>query len=84
MVCLNYQTFDVAQQLNRALFRLNGGCGYVPQSWMRADETTREPSELQLRIISAQHLPKPADGDRFIAAPGNSLGRWGSWTMGQI
>jgi hypothetical protein len=30
MVCLNYQTFDAGQQFNRAVFRLNGGCGYVP------------------------------------------------------
>lgn len=29
LICLNYQTNDAAQQLNRALFRLNGSCGYV-------------------------------------------------------
>ena len=41
----------------------------MPQSSLRADDATRAPSELQLRIISAQHLPKPTDGDRFISAP---------------
>jgi len=29
IICLNYQTNDSGQQLNRSLFRLNGGCGYV-------------------------------------------------------
>lgn len=29
MVALNFQTHDTAMQLNQALFKLNGGCGYV-------------------------------------------------------
>ena len=31
MTCLNYQTFDGGMQINRGLFQLNGGCGYVLQ-----------------------------------------------------
>ena len=29
LVCFNYQRHDGGMQLNRGLFRLNGGCGYV-------------------------------------------------------
>ena len=29
MVAFNFQTNDLPMQLNLALFRLNGGCGYV-------------------------------------------------------
>ena len=36
MVALNYQTNDLPMQVNTALFRLNGGCGYVLKpAWMR-------------------------------------------------
>jgi len=49
MVALNYQTHDLGMQLNNAIFRLNGNCGYVlkPQS-MRA--ATHLPNEVSYRV----------------------------------
>ena len=39
MVALNFQTNDLPMQLNRALFSLNGNCGYVLKPlWMRLIE----------------------------------------------
>ena len=42
MVAMNYQTNDLSMQLSDALFRLNGGCGYVLKPlWMRrVDDAT--------------------------------------------
>ncbi|KAJ3009121.1 UNVERIFIED_CONTAM: 1-phosphatidylinositol 4,5-bisphosphate phosphodiesterase delta-4 [Siphonaria sp. JEL0065] len=35
MVALNYQTFDRGMQINSAVFKGNGGCGYVLKSGLR-------------------------------------------------
>ena len=65
MTCLNYQTFDTGQQLNRAMFRLNGGCGYVLQRPFLVDalgENGPSPAiQLNMRICCALHLPKPGE-----------------------
>ena len=73
LVCLNYQTNDAGQQLNRALFRLNGGCGYVlkrpllglPDEHMDSQHMSRV---LELRILCAQHLHKPGE-ERIAPEP---------------
>ena len=65
MTCLNYQTFDTGQQLNRAMFRLNGGCGYVLQRPFLVDAYgDNGPNTailLNMRICCALHLPKPGE-----------------------
>ena len=53
MVALNLQTIDNTTLTNRALFDLNGGCGYVLKS--HADE---QPICLSVRVLSAINLPK--------------------------
>ena len=58
MTCLNYQTFDAGQQLNRALFQLNGGCGYVLQECRAPEAVPPAPQFLELSVVAAQHLPK--------------------------
>ncbi|XP_060690142.1 1-phosphatidylinositol 4,5-bisphosphate phosphodiesterase eta-1 [Hemiscyllium ocellatum] len=77
MVALNYQSDGRMMQLNRALFMLNGNCGYVlkPQSMCQGvfNPFSEDPlhghpkKQLTLKIISGQHLPKPPHsmfGDR--------------------
>mmetsp|Transcript_8692 Transcript_8692/g.32076 ORF Transcript_8692/g.32076 Transcript_8692/m.32076 type:complete len:860 (-) Transcript_8692:242-2821(-) len=71
MVALNIQTGDRHFRLNQLMFRYNGGCGYVlkPESHRKVttiddkDEPEvkdRAPvASLQLRILSAEHLPFP-------------------------
>ncbi|XP_041061150.1 1-phosphatidylinositol 4,5-bisphosphate phosphodiesterase eta-1 [Carcharodon carcharias] len=77
MVALNYQSDGRMMQLNKALFTLNGNCGYVlkPQSMCQdvfnpfsEDPLHGHPKkQLTLKIISGQQLPKPPHsmlGDR--------------------
>ncbi|XP_041419294.1 1-phosphatidylinositol 4,5-bisphosphate phosphodiesterase eta-1 isoform X3 [Xenopus laevis] len=77
LVALNYQTEGRMMELNRAKFKVNGGCGYVlkPQQMCKgafnqfsADPLPASPKkQLILKIISGQQLPKPPDsmlGDR--------------------
>ncbi|XP_012818898.1 1-phosphatidylinositol 4,5-bisphosphate phosphodiesterase eta-1 isoform X4 [Xenopus tropicalis] len=77
LVALNYQTEGRMMELNRAKFKMNGGCGYVlkPQQMCKgvfnqfsADPLPASPKkQLILKIISGQQLPKPPDsmlGDR--------------------
>jgi len=71
MVALNYQTPDVPLRLNRALFRLNGRCGYVLKPrYMRGASTaaasSRAPSPLLAAAIST--LAPPA----LAALPGDT------------
>jgi len=56
MVCFNLQTVDGSTMLNRALFELNGGCGYVLKP-----RVTGEGMRLSVRILSVHNLPKTRD-----------------------
>ncbi|KAL7842977.1 hypothetical protein AOLI_G00244890 [Acnodon oligacanthus] len=77
LVALNYQTEGRMLQLNRAKFATNGNCGYVLKPkcmWKGAfNPVLTDPlpghrkTQLVLKIISGQQLPKPKDsmlGDR--------------------
>jgi len=68
LVALNYQTPGLAMWLNKALFSLNGGCGYVlkPQ-WMIAGQQPPESEAVKvtIRIISAGRL-LPENSTRMI------------------
>ena len=61
MVAFNFQTNDLPMQLNLALFRLNGGCGYVLKpAWMRRihdDELARKRMLLVNGVPRALVLP---------------------------
>lgn len=77
MAALNYQTPDRAMQINQAMFRQNGGCGYVlrPQFMFGDNDcdpeikfnpydpaTLDSPSlNLSLTIISGRHLGRNSD-----------------------
>lgn len=71
MVALNHQTKDRSMQFNEALFEQNGGCGYVLKPPCLLKDADFNPKRvgtqptvtcLQVTIISAQELPKPANG----------------------
>ncbi|XP_036416050.1 1-phosphatidylinositol 4,5-bisphosphate phosphodiesterase eta-2 [Colossoma macropomum] len=77
LVALNYQTEGRMLQLNRAKFAANGNCGYVlrPKCMCKGafNPMLTDPlpghrkTQLVLKIISGQQLPKPKDsmlGDR--------------------
>ncbi|XP_072522625.1 1-phosphatidylinositol 4,5-bisphosphate phosphodiesterase eta-2 [Salminus brasiliensis] len=77
LVALNYQTEGRMLQLNRAKFAANGNCGYVlkPKCMCKSafNPMLSDPlpghrkTQLVLKIISGQQLPKPKDsmlGDR--------------------
>uniref|UniRef100_H2YZU2 Phosphoinositide phospholipase C n=1 Tax=Ciona savignyi TaxID=51511 RepID=H2YZU2_CIOSA len=70
IVALNYQTEDRDTHINDALFRSNGGCGYVLKpncllsgnfdaNKISKDSPFAKPTKLVIRVISAQQLPKP-------------------------
>uniref|UniRef100_A0A3Q2QWT8 Phosphoinositide phospholipase C n=1 Tax=Fundulus heteroclitus TaxID=8078 RepID=A0A3Q2QWT8_FUNHE len=77
MVAMNYQTEGRMLELNRAKFSSNGNCGYIlkPKCMCKAafNPMMEDPvpghkkTQLVLKIISGQQLPKPKDsmfGDR--------------------
>ncbi|TNM88748.1 hypothetical protein fugu_005002 [Takifugu bimaculatus] len=77
MVALNYQTEGRMLELNTAKFSANGNCGYIlkPKCMRKGafNPTLEDPlpgrrkTQLVLKIISGQQLPKPKDsmlGDR--------------------
>ncbi|XP_073732193.1 1-phosphatidylinositol 4,5-bisphosphate phosphodiesterase eta-2 isoform X2 [Misgurnus anguillicaudatus] len=77
LVALNYQTEGRMLQLNRAKFAANGNCGYVlkPKCMCKGAFNPvledalpgQRKTQLVLKIISGQQLPKPKDsmlGDR--------------------
>ncbi|XP_040014940.1 1-phosphatidylinositol 4,5-bisphosphate phosphodiesterase eta-2 [Xiphias gladius] len=77
MVAMNYQTEGRMLELNRAKFSSNGNCGYIlkPKFMCKAafNPMLEDPlpghrkTQLVLKIISGQQLPKPKDsmfGDR--------------------
>ena len=60
MVALNLQTVDDTTMMNRSLFELNGGCGYIlkpPYDGLLSPSGLR----LTVRVLSAHHLPKGRD-----------------------
>ncbi|KAF9983263.1 Phospholipase C [Mortierella antarctica] len=72
VVALNYQSYDRGMQMNSAMFRLNGHCGYVlkPQPLrLGAGEVCNHdrapafskahPVDITIELISAQQLPRP-------------------------
>ncbi|CAO3569789.1 unnamed protein product [Mortierella alpina] len=72
VVALNYQSHDRGMQMNSAMFRLNGHCGYVlkPQPLrLGAGEicnhdkapafSKAHPVDITIELISAQQLPRP-------------------------
>ena len=72
MTCLNYQTFDAGQQLNRALFQLNGGRGYVLQEAVLAPPRRRR----RRRSFSSSPSPRstcPAAGEERPVADAGCL-----------
>uniref|UniRef100_A0A3Q0RVU1 Phosphoinositide phospholipase C n=1 Tax=Amphilophus citrinellus TaxID=61819 RepID=A0A3Q0RVU1_AMPCI len=75
MVAMNYQTEGRMLELNRAKFSSNGNCGYIlkPKIMCAFNPELEDPipghrkTQLVLKIISGQQLPKPKDsmfGDR--------------------
>lgn len=72
MVATNWQTYDLGQQLNESLFEKAQGRGYIlkplelrrplMKSTMRTVSAKRRIStKFEIKVISAQHLPKPAN-----------------------
>lgn len=72
MVATNWQTFDLGQQLNEALFEKSQGLGYIlkplalrrplMKSTMRKVFANRQvKTRFSVEIVSAQHLPKPVN-----------------------
>jgi Ca2+-dependent lipid-binding protein len=78
-VALNFQTDDNWMQLNEALFADNGGCGYVLKPSILRDpslkfdpydlNSMRNKKVLELKIISAQNLPRPQEVMKEISDP---------------
>jgi len=71
-VALNYQTEDIPNLINAALFRQNGASGYVLKPEYMRNQNIQERLEnscrLKIRIISGQHLPK-VDGNAEVVDP---------------
>lgn len=64
MVALNFQTYDRAMELNRALFDRNGRYGYV----MKPSElSVNPPRQLFITILSAQQIQRAETNDDFRA-----------------
>ncbi|KRX70834.1 1-phosphatidylinositol 4,5-bisphosphate phosphodiesterase delta-3-A, partial [Trichinella sp. T6] len=62
-VCLNIQTADLANDLNTAMFSINGNCGYVlkPDCLQNKESSTEQQvKRMIVRILSANFLPKPS------------------------
>jgi len=77
IVALNYQTNDRQNLLNRAMFRGNGGCGYILKPrYLREAALSFSPSttsgleraefpclHLTVEILSGQHIPRPNNSE---------------------
>ncbi|OQV17417.1 1-phosphatidylinositol 4,5-bisphosphate phosphodiesterase delta-4 [Hypsibius exemplaris] len=68
IVALNYQDRKPETQIYKAMFKDNGGCGYLLKpSYMREHDIdeldkhdeNRQPVSMRITVISAQQLPKP-------------------------
>ncbi|XP_075033440.1 1-phosphatidylinositol 4,5-bisphosphate phosphodiesterase delta-3 [Mixophyes fleayi] len=89
LVALNFQTQGYKMDLNRGRFQDNGLCGYVLKpKFLRTEDTSFNPEDLSasvkilnIRIISAQQLPKLNQEnpnsivDPFIRVEIHSLGK---------
>ena len=79
-MALNYQTEDKQNFINRARFSDNGGCGYILKpDFLRDSSISYSPNspcgldtdqypawEIEVKIISGQHIPKADDSDDII------------------
>ncbi|KAL1742013.1 PLC-like phosphodiesterase [Schizophyllum fasciatum] len=68
VVAINWQTFDLGYIINQAMFRRNGGAGYVlkPPALRPGGEELfgkRTKHYLDVTVISAQQLPRARDED---------------------
>ncbi|PFH48420.1 hypothetical protein AMATHDRAFT_65501 [Amanita thiersii Skay4041] len=67
VVAINWQTFDLGYVMNQTMFARNGRSGYVlkPEALRRPDNAemlaVRTRHFLNIKIISAQQLPRPKD-----------------------
>ncbi|KAI0071890.1 PLC-like phosphodiesterase [Panus rudis PR-1116 ss-1] len=66
LVAINWQTFDLGYMINHAMFQRNGRAGYVlkPLALRTTDKqmlSKRSRHMLDVKIISAQQLPRPKD-----------------------
>ncbi|CAL1710104.1 unnamed protein product [Somion occarium] len=66
LVAINWQTFDLGYMINHAMFQRNGRAGYVlkPLALRTTDKqllSKRTKHFLDVKIISAQQLPRPKD-----------------------
>ena len=78
LVPLDFASATPVQQLALGKFQLNGGCGYVlkPRRLRSSSEASRQPwrapprklAKMQIKVISAVHLPKP--GQRRVEREG--------------
>ncbi|KAK6479875.1 1-phosphatidylinositol 4,5-bisphosphate phosphodiesterase gamma-2-like [Huso huso] len=72
LVALNFQTPDKSMHVNKALFDLNGKCGFRLQpKWLKSllskpfiDKTVEQ--TIEIRVLGARHLPKPS---RNVVSP---------------
>ena len=80
IVALNYQDKKPETQIYKALFKNNGGCGYLLKpAYMREDgsdgltleqrEKQRHPITLKIGMISGQQLPKPPGDEEDVSDP---------------
>ena len=70
MVALNYQTNDMALQINHGLFRLNSGCGYVLKpDWQRDPGDACGKVLAQAKPDKAQAAVEKAGPERVLAMP---------------
>ncbi|KAI0786941.1 PLC-like phosphodiesterase [Abortiporus biennis] len=66
LVAINWQTFDIGYMINHAMFQRNGRAGYVlkPLALRSSDKhllSSRSNHFLEVKVISAQQLPRPKD-----------------------
>lgn len=70
MVALNWQTWDDAMLLNRALFSLNGGVGYVLKPAALIDDASAHPERFPPPLRSSRPF-ECTDSERFSDASSN-------------
>lgn len=89
LVSLNFQTFDLGNEINSALFKKNGRAGYILKPAILREKDSNEKDKvalskvekyvLVLSILSAQQLPNPkgtiveADGEVNLSQDSTTL-----------